>query len=90
MNRKRINEIASAHIEARNTGKFDDIPVTSRDELMRHLADGKTFSNVLDQVEIRFCTITSLILARSMSHNTDAYRRQVRKGFNALLGDKQS
>ena len=88
MNRAKFNEIVSAHIDARVSNKFDDPSVSTKEEIVSLLMDGKTFSAVMDQIEVRFCTITSLIMARAMDHRTDAYRRQVRKGFKSLLGVK--
>lgn len=88
MNRKKFNEIVSAHIDARVNNNFDDPYVCTKEDVLSMLMDGKTLSAVMDQIEVRFCTITSLILAKAMDHRTDAYRRQVRKGFKVLLGVK--
>jgi hypothetical protein len=88
MNRTKFNEIVSAHIEARVNNKFDDPAVNCKDDVISCLMDGKTFSAVMDQIEIRFCSVTSLIIARAVDHRTDAYRRQVRKGFKVLLSQK--
>jgi len=88
MNRKKLNDVISAHIDARINNKFDDPCVSTKEDVISMLMDGKTFSTVMDQIEVRFCTITSLILAKAMDHRTDAYRRQVRKGFKVLLGVK--
>ena len=80
-----VKAIADAHIEAKKSGKFDDVPVSSKEELIRLLKEGKTFSAVLNEIELRFVSITSNIFARVLDYTTDAYVKSVRKGFKKLL-----
>lgn len=77
--------IAEAHIAASISGHFDDPKVNTRDEVINLLKQGKTFSQVLEQVETRFCTITSILYRRQFNHITRAYRSDVYKGFKKLL-----
>lgn len=80
-----LKAIADAHIQAKIKGQFDDPHVESKEQIIRYLQAGKTFSEILRQVEVRYVSITSNILASSMDYQTDAYRRGVYKGFKALF-----
>lgn len=77
--------IAEAHIAAAISGHFDDPRVSTREEVLALMRQGKTFSQVLEQVEVRFCTITSTLYRRQFNHITRAYRTDVYKGFKKLL-----
>lgn len=82
---KDIKAIAEAHLKAKETGIFDNPRVSTKEEVIRHLREGKTFSDVLHQIEIRFVSITSLAYDRIFTHQTGAYKKAVYKGFNTLL-----
>jgi hypothetical protein len=83
----KVKAIADAHIKAKQEGKFDDPVVSSKEELFEQLRRGKTFSTLLKEVEIRYVSITSLILAGdTFGHVTDAYKKGVYKGFKTVLG----
>jgi hypothetical protein len=82
---KEIKAIADAHLKAKETGQFDNPVVHDREDVIRSLREGKTFSEVLDQIEIRFVSITSLAFDRILTHQTNAYRKGIYKGFNTLL-----
>jgi len=88
----KVKAIADAHLEAKLRGSFDDPRVTTRDEVIASLLAGKTFSEVLSQIEIRFCSITSIMLASNVLRlNGDIgylsanYKKDVYRGFKALL-----
>jgi hypothetical protein len=81
-----IKAIADAHINANFTSKWDDPSVTTREEVLSQLRDGKTFSGVLRQIEIRFVSTTSLIMHSQLGYVSDAYKKAVYKGFKLLLG----
>ena len=81
-----IKAIADAHIQANFTSKWDDPNVTTKEEVLSLLRDGKTFSGVLRQIEIRFVSTTSLIMHSQLGYVSDAYKKAVYKGFKALLG----
>jgi len=80
-----IKAIADAHIHARMTDAFDNPVVLTHKEVIDALLDGKTLEMVMHQVEVRFCTITSTLMARQLHHMTDTYKRAVYKGFKTLL-----
>jgi hypothetical protein len=83
-----IKLIANAHIKAKITGKFDDPVVNNKAELIKALHEGKTFSQLLDTIEIRFCSIGTLLLASGTildQHISNNYRSGIYKGFKTLL-----
>lgn len=82
---KETKAIADAHISARINGKFDDLPVTSREEAIAQLRAGKTFYEVLRQIEVRYCSTGSILTARLIQHSSAAYKQGVYNGFKTLL-----
>lgn len=81
---KQVKAIADAHIAARINDNFDDIKFSGKDELLRLMREGKTFSGVMDEIEIRFCSITSTLMARKMRHTTNTYKTSVYNAFKKL------
>jgi len=77
--------IADAHIKARLEGNFDDPKVTTKQELMDAILEGKTFSGLLDEIEVRFTSITSILLSRKLFHQSNNYKAGVYKGFKILI-----
>jgi hypothetical protein len=82
---KQAKSIADAHIQARINGTFDDPNVSTKDELIQLLNEGKTFSGLLDRIEMKYTSITSILLSRKMFHNSQNYKSGVYKGFKILL-----
>lgn len=80
-----IKRIADAHIQARIDGKFDDPIATTEDEVFAHLRDGKTFSALMEEVELRYAPITAIFLARHLAHQSHSYKSGVYKGFKKLF-----
>jgi hypothetical protein len=80
-----IKAIADAHIEAMRKGIFDNPEVTTKEEILQALRDGKTFSQVLKTIEVRYISITSLIMSSQLDYVSDAYRKGVYKGFKTLF-----
>ena len=87
MNRmsKQVKAIADAHIEAKITGKFLEQHVTNKDELLKSIIDGYTYKQLLDLVEVNYVTITSQLTSTLLGHVSDAYKKQVYKGFKEIL-----
>jgi len=81
-----IKAIADAHIKARIDNSFDDPKASTIEEIRSLLVDGKTLQGVLEEIEIRYCPITSIFIARQMKHSSKAYVSGVYKGFKILLG----
>ena len=77
--------IADAHLLAKETGLFNDPVISNRDELIQALKQGQTFSKLMNEIEIRFVSVTSLMVAHNLKHNTEAYKKGIYKGFKTLL-----
>lgn len=83
-----INKIADAHIEAKLSGRFDDVAIKVAKDVFDSLKAGKTSSHVMHEIEVRYATITSCIYASTFKHATNAYRASVRRGFQTLLKEQ--
>lgn len=81
-----IKAIADAHIKARMDSSFDNPRASTIEEIKNFLMEGKTLEGVLEEVEIRYCPITSIFMARQMKHSSKAYVKGVYMGFKILLG----
>lgn len=81
-----IKSIADAHIQAKLTGAWDNPNANTKGEVLSLLRNGKTFAEVLRQVEIRYVSITSNLMSSQLNYVSDAYRKGVYKGFKTLLG----
>lgn len=85
-----VKAIAVAHIHAKIEGKFDDPTVKDVDELHKMLLQGKTFSSLLETIEIRFCSISAILTANHFNYTSESYRRGVYKGFKIVLGNTRN
>lgn len=87
MNRisKQVKAIADAHIEAKMTGKFLEQNVANKEQLLQSIVDGYTYKQLLDLVEVNYVTITSQLTSTLLGHVSDAYKKQVYKGFKEIL-----
>jgi hypothetical protein len=84
---KKVKAIADAHIDAKITGKFVGQHVTNKTELLDSIVNGYTYKQLLNLVETNYVTITSQLLSTMVGHVTDAYRKQVYKGFKEILNE---
>lgn len=80
----KVKAIADAHIKARETGKFDNPEIKTRMDVINALWEGKTFEEVLRQVEIRYASIGSILIS-GLGHSSQSYKSAVYKGFKKLL-----
>jgi hypothetical protein len=80
-------KIADAHLAAKVSGEFDNPVVVGREQLVEQLKAGKTFKAFLDEVETRFCSVGSLVLAspQLLGHQSKAYKANVYRGFKIGL-----
>lgn len=87
MNRisKQVKAIADAHIEAKMTGKFLEQNVANKEQLLQSIVDGYTYKQLLDLVEVNYVTITSQLTSTLLGYVSDAYKKQVYKGFKEIL-----
>lgn len=83
----RVKAIADAHMRARGEGKFDDIVIRSKAELLEALWSGRTFSALMDEIEWRYCNITSIVLSEISkgTYQSRSYKANVYKAFKNLL-----
>lgn len=84
----RIKAIADAHIQAKLNKTFDVLDVKTVDQLKAELFYfGKTSEGVLKEIEIRFISITSLLISSQFGHVSKAYKEGVYKGFKTLFAN---
>ncbi len=83
---KELKAIADAHMEAKMSGNWNPAQVETMQELADAMKKGHTFETVFDNIEISYCSITSLIAAGVIGHNSKAYRDGVYKGFRVIMG----
>lgn len=84
-----IKAVADRHIAARKKNKFDNPIVRNRREVVIALLSGKTFENILDQVEVCHCGALSVFLANYFNIFTAGYKVGVYNGFEKLLLNKK-
>jgi len=89
MNRisKQTKAIADKYISARQNNVFHPLTATTRSEVIQGILRGEVYEEVLNQIEVRYCSITSTLIGRQFAHTTQAYRSSIYKGFKALLGE---
>ncbi len=80
-----VKKIADAHIEAKLSGSWNPAPIIDSYDLLEKVKSGYTYQGLLEEIEIRYVSITSLILASALNYRTDAYVKAIYKGFKTLL-----
>ena len=86
---KRLNKlqrsIINRHIEAKLADNFDiSTGPKSVDEIREALISGKTIKGLFDEIQFRFCSVTSIMLG-SMNHVSQNYRKDIAKGFRRVF-----
>jgi hypothetical protein len=84
---KKVKAIADAHIEAKIKGDFDNPYVSTKAELIKALEGGKTFRSLLDNIEARHCTITSMLLSATALGVSHSYKKGVYAGFKEVFNE---
>jgi len=82
---QKVKSIADAHIAARQSGTFDNPNVTTSDEVFSELIKGKTFEEVINVIEVKYCSIGSVLMSRQFSYTSNSYKSAVYKGFKTLF-----
>jgi hypothetical protein len=82
---KTKKEIIDAHIQARLNDSFNEKEITNRQELIEALHQGYTFRKLVEEIEARFISISSVVGIVNLKHITQAYRQGITKGFNTFL-----
>lgn len=78
--------IADAHINAKMNGmNFTGGLVKSKEELAAGLRAGVTYKRLLDEIELRYVNMTSLMVLSVLNHKTNSYKSNVYKGFRIAL-----
>jgi hypothetical protein len=78
-------QIADAHIRANREGSFSNPVVNSKEELYTALRKGETFQHVYEEIAFRYASVTSLMMASVLDHESKAYTQAVYKGFKNVL-----
>ena len=85
---KELKAIADRHIDAKAASEF--LPQkhngTVRDVYAK-MDNGATYSGLLELIEIKFCSVHSLIASSVLDYQSDSYRKGVYKGFKNLFGE---
>jgi hypothetical protein len=82
--------IVDAYLAARASNKWDDgCPVNGTPQSLREaLVSGKVYKEIMDEIEIRYTSITSIILASTtFSHLSNSYKAGIRTGFRRLFNN---
>lgn len=82
---KEVKAIADAHILARKNKSFNPVMIKTKADLITALNNGHTFEKVMDTIEARFCSVTSIMINSIFLHDSKAYIAGVYKGFKLLL-----
>jgi hypothetical protein len=78
-------QIADSHIKANREGSFTNPVVSSKEELYQALERGETFEHVYKEIAFRYASVTSLMMASVLDHESKAYTQAVYKGFKNVL-----
>lgn len=78
-------QIADAHIRANREQSFSNPKVTSMEEMKEAMLKGETFSVMYEEIAFRYASMTSLMLANVLDHESKAYTQAVYKGFKEVL-----
>lgn len=81
----KIKDIANAHIEARQSGYFDNPDIRTHTEMITLMIQGKTFEAPIRMIEKRYCSTQTMNTLREDKKVTDAYKKCVYKGFMYIL-----
>lgn len=78
-------QIADNHIRANREQSFSNPKVTSMEELGAEIIKGETYEHLYKEIVYRYASMTSLMLANVLDHESKAYTQAVYKGFKEVL-----
>ena len=78
-------QIADSHMRANREGSFSNPVVNSKEELYTAIRNGETFEHVYKEIVFRYASMTSLMMASVLDHESKAYTQAVYKGFKNVL-----
>jgi len=82
--------IVDAYLAAKFSGKWDeDCAIKTPADLRKALVEGKVNKTVMEEIELRFTSITSMILASNtmFNHLSNSYKAGIRQGFRILFNN---
>lgn len=84
-------QAAEMHLKAAETGTFDyptgTDGLTTREDIFRALADGKTIEAVYDYCIAKYGTVTGAVLNSVFHHTSASTRKAVRKGMKIFFAN---
>ena len=78
-------QIADNHIKANREGSFSNPKVSSMDEMKQAMLKGETFTAIYEEIAFRYASMTSLMMASVLDHESKSYTQAVYKGFKEVL-----
>jgi hypothetical protein len=72
-------------MRANQEQSFTNPVVNSKEELYQALERGETFEHVYKEIVYRYASMTSLMMANVLDHESKAYKQSVYKGFKNIL-----
>lgn len=78
-------QIADAHIKANRDDSFTNPKVSSMEEMGLAMINGETFKVIYEEIAFRYASMTSLMMASVLDHESKAYTQAVYKGFKDVL-----
>ena len=89
MKRKETNKWADAHIEAMcGSRAFNEMPGT-KEEILSGLESGKVYRELLEEIEIRYVPVGTIMGTRLLGRASKNYIAGIRRGFWVIFGDKE-
>lgn len=77
--------IIDAHLAAKQGESFKCRPIKSTGDLLEALKAGETCQALLEEIEYRECSVTSILTSNIFDHMSENYKRDVRRGFINFL-----
>ena len=78
-------KIADAHLLASKDNSFTNPGIHSLLEMREALVLGDTFKELFDQIEIRYASITSIVLNTTLKYESKSYKAAIYRGFKTIL-----
>jgi len=81
-------QIVKAHIEAKVNNSFSDVEYKTPEQVKTLLLEGKTLAGLYEEIEIRYCSVGSIILSNpaTFGHMSHSYKAGISKGFKWIFG----
>ena len=83
---KELKAIADRHVQAKAENKWNTKAVSTVQELAQAMKDGHTYPLVLDNVEITYCPIGTLLGEALLGVKSKTYMASIYRGFRLIWG----